>query len=118
MDGAGWPAWSLGAGGAPWPGLSRCAFHYEGLGQTEGASVLPAGRVFVLGGPFVPQAGHLPIPRSIFNPKTGGDAEGPVLGRRRLNGRRRFRPQPTRWRCRERTPRLGFGTRAVTRAQG
>lgn len=62
-----------GSGGAPRPGLSRCTFHYKELGQTEGTGVLSAGRVFVLGGPVVPGAGDLPLPRRVLNPRTWGD---------------------------------------------
>lgn len=74
--------------------------------------------VFVLSGRVVPWARDLPIPRHIRNPWTVGDAEGLPPGRDRQSRRGRFRPQPTRWRCRERTPGLEAGTPAVTRARG
>lgn len=45
-------------------------FSYKGLGQTEGGDVLPAPRVFVLGGPAVSWAGDLPIPRRILIPRS------------------------------------------------
>lgn len=100
-------------GGARWPGLSRYAFHDKGLGRRRGFA-RRAG--FCAGWSVAIPAGDLPIPRRILSPRNWADAEGPGPGRRGLNWRSRFRSQPTRWRCRKKTPDLRCGTRGVTRA--
>lgn len=68
----------------------------------------------------MPGSGGLPLPPPHPEPprRTWGRRERPAPGRRGRSRRSTLGPQPTRWRCRETTPALRAGTRAVTPGLG